>query len=200
MGVLMAIETQQLLVDLPIIHSFFAGRAPLRDSSHASVLDQTSIDSLNLAPVEVTESEAWESYFLPMLTADLASDSRAASRLSTGEKPASIRGDVDVFCGLSDPSFAPESADQWRELASADALFDQHYFVGGHEFLKTSAEQIFGRIQASLSVKITESIRPLGGSLARQSFGKGSRGHSDMISSVAWERVPFPYTIYAAYA
>ena len=201
MGVLMAIETQQLLADLPIVHSFFAGRAPVRDSSsHASVLDQASVDSLNLAPAEVRESEAWENYFLPMLTADLASDSRAANRLSAADTPARIRGDMDVFCGLSDPSFAPQSADQWREFVSADAHFDRHYFFGGHEFLKTSAEQIFGRIQASLSVKITESISPLGDSLARQSFGKGSRGHSDMISSVAWERVLFPYTIYAAYA
>ena len=183
MGVLLAIEIQQQLVDLPIVHSFLAGRAPVRGASQAAaatVLDKTSIDGLNLAPPEVTQSEAWEAHFLPMLLADLASDSRAASRLAATEKSAVIRGDIDIFCGLSDPSFPAESADQWRELAeSASNCFDSHYFFGGHEFLKTCAEQIFGRIQAALCAK-HNSVMPASNPITPRS--------SDMLSSVVWER------------
>ena len=179
MGVLMALEVQQLLADLPIVHSFLAGRAPVRKSSQVA-LDQTTIDSLNLAPPEVTESEAWKTHFLPMLMADLAADSRAASRLAAIEKPAATRGDIDVFCGLEDPSFPPETADQWRRLAVSDGNFDLHFFFGGHEFLKTCAEKIFGRIQAALAVQATAAE-------TAATVHAAVHSHSEMLSSVVWE-------------
>ena len=187
MGALMAIEVQQLLSDLPIVHSVLAGRAPVRETKQV-VMDESAVGSLNLAPAEVTESDEWQTHFLPMLLSDLAADSRAASRLSTTETTSFIRGDVDVFCGLQDPSFPADSANQWRHAVTAASRFDVHFFFGGHEFLKTCAEQIFVRIQASLSEKAALDVTGALSAAGLRGNVAASPRHSQILSYVVWER------------
>lgn len=179
MGCLTAIEVQNLLRDLPVAHTFLAGRAPPQIEPAESV-DQSTIAKLNLAPAEIQNSDEWTSHFLPMLVADLEADMRAANRVATFLTPELVRGDVEVFCGLEDPSFPTVLVQQWQ--ACTHGHFDQHFFVGGHDFLKNCAAQIFRRIENTLCASLPQTH-------VGQQLGAPS-SHSNLLSKVSWERPP----------
>ncbi len=180
MGCLTAIEVQKLLPSLFVTHTFLAGRSPPQsEPAGIESLDQSTIAQLNLAPAEIQNSEEWASHFLPMLVADLEADMRAANRVATMLTPELVRGNVEVFCGLQDTSFPTELVGQWQ--ACTHGHFDQHFFVGGHEFLKNCASQIFRRIENTLCAsQVPSHVGQLG----------TPSSHSTLLSKVAWERPP----------
>eukprot|EP01047_Picozoa_sp_COSAG01_P024693 COSAG01_NODE_1534_length_9989_cov_4.712235_2_plen_2036_part_00 len=186
MGCLVGVEVAQLLQDLPIVHAFFAGRAPPFMAQAASVAEVIADrSSLNLAPKEVVESEEWTSYFLPMLDADLDADARAEARIRL-QQPR-LRCAVDLFCGLSDTSFPWEDATKWQAVVNEDVpiTVDAHYFPGGHDFLKNSSAQIFQRVENSLA-----SARLLLAPVATEAESAISSAiPGGMLHVVTWERL-----------
>ena len=187
MGALNAVEAAVHIASPRIKHLFLAGRAPPGVGSPTPVGgSEASLDeSLNLAPLEVVASEEWESYFKPMLLADLSADARADRRVAVllaGPHPP-LRASVDVFCGLSDESFPPAIAASW-ELVSSARPFDFHFFPGGHEFLKTSADAIFRRVLGSETLVAARRPAPLPAAVHAAAAGPPPA----LLHTVQWER------------
>ena len=151
MGALLAIELADVLRDLSPLHLFLAGRCPVLPDPAAGAaaasaeLSEADVEALNLAPAEMRASEAWATYFEPMLNADLAADARAAGRVvALQERGLGLSMGVDVFCGLADASFPAARASEWAAISKSDDC-DTHFFGGGHDFLTRCLAQIFRR-------------------------------------------------------
>ena len=128
-------------------------------------------------------SDAWQSFFLPMLMADLQADARADARLAAA--PPRLGCSLDVYCGLDDPSFPIRRANEWEVVAGGGAKggecgFDVQFFQGGHGFLKECLAQILARVQNTLAgqhrdVAASAPARPL-------------PSPSSLLHAVCWER------------
>eukprot|EP01052_Picozoa_sp_SAG31_P018908 SAG31_NODE_1358_length_8643_cov_11.893375_4_plen_987_part_00 len=196
MGALTAIEVAMRVDSSRIKHLFLAGRVPpavKSDVETTSGTSKASLGSLNLAPPEVVQSEEWETFFKPLLLADLAADARADRRVAVAleQQSSPLRCAVDILCGMSDESFPFGLATSWERVSSARP-FDYHFFPGGHDFLKNSADAIFRRVLSAETLISARALAYGAGANRTRAGGIGPSDASTLLHTVQWERLHMP--------
>ncbi|KAJ9472607.1 PKTS1 [Diplonema papillatum] len=148
MGGLMAVEIARLLKHLApkqLIGLAIAGRAPVRPLSAIPDLDMNdeTLNRYSLAPDSLKESDAWKTYLLPMLKADLQCDTRNEKRLSQAAEPFLAEGvKLAVFCGTNDDVCPWGDAEGWKTAVARESDATVHFMPGGHEFLNEHSHRI----------------------------------------------------------
>ena len=154
MGGLLTIELFTKLKKLshsnPPLGVIIAGRAPVRkvsDIPDLSNIGPEELSDYSLAPDSLKSSDAWTSYFLPLLKSDLLLDMRTEIRLSRSisSSPFEIPQNLTLLSATSDSIFECSTAPQWFKNKCQKGLRPNHnikYLPGGHDFLTNNSEEI----------------------------------------------------------
>ncbi|KAL3928627.1 MAG: hypothetical protein SGPRY_002309 [Prymnesium sp.] len=103
------------------------------------------VDKYLLASEEMKQTEAWSTWLLPMLMADLRADARAEARVARTIGPYAV---LQVCAGDSDFAFPLSSADAWAALSRGG--FEKHTLSGGHDILQSRAIDLLRLVTAAL--------------------------------------------------
>ncbi|KAL1526376.1 hypothetical protein AB1Y20_015089 [Prymnesium parvum] len=114
------------------------------------------VDKYLLASDEMKQTEAWKTWLLPMLMADLRADARAEGRVarawSTAAREAGgaapLRCALQVCSGAADVAFPPSGAGAWAPLSRG--AFEAHVLPGGHDILQARVLELLRLLTAAL--------------------------------------------------
>jgi len=138
-GALLALEVYSALsqdIKARVVHfSVFGRMAPKQQNKM-----EEDFEKYSLASPEITATDEWTNYFLPLLVADLEADARANKRLCGTSKI--LNCPLFVGCGTEDPAFSPNLAHEWSSMTTGPVSIG--LFQGDHSFLLE--RQVFKRL------------------------------------------------------